>query len=653
MNAPHELPLCDIVMEGGITSGIIYPRAVVKLQKFRIKSIGGTSAGAIAAAATAAAELGRARDPKANPGFVRLANLPTELAGPSALNPGSTRLLDLFQPSPRTQPLFTLLISTLNATGPLDRVGQLLLGAMHAFCERFYIAAAVPLIFTFAFSRHDVYAWIVSALLGVVLGGAALLYSFWRVLSGAVVDQGYGICRGFGPEAHNLKPGDKAEPLTLWLARLLNECAGKQPDDAPLTFGELWEGAGPNNAPPQWLQDAGVREWRYIELQMMTTSVSHGRPYRFPFADDDQHLFFDATQLREWFPDNVVNHMVANARDYAKERHVGEPEVLPTNLLMLPSAANLPVVFATRLSLSFPLLLCAVPLWAPDFENRNRAGREFKRCWFSDGGISSNFPIHFFDAPLPMWPTFGLKLESELACYLQIKKLCDVEPGEADKYAWDPDSHSIEETNRFFLPGRNSAGRGESWCRFDDATDNTAKLIGFALGLFDAARNWRDRMLTRAPGVRDRVIRLYLKQGEGGLNLNMQPELVTRLAGLGEQAAERLIARFAPPATTPMGMDNHRWVRLRNLAAVLERDLSGLHRVIHAQPPDLRSWSALIADRSGAPPDRELYGIDGLQPKKLEELLQQLAALSYALAEPPTVSDGPKRPAVVRIVPNV
>jgi hypothetical protein len=102
-----------------------------------------------------------------------------------------------------------------------------------------------------------------------------------------------------------------------------------------------------------------------------------------------------------------------------------------------------------------------------------------------------------------------------------------------------------------------------------------------------------------------------------------------------------------------MGMDNHRWVRLSNLAAVLERDLNGLHRVIHAQPPDLSSWSALIAERTGTPPDRELYGIDGLQPKKLEELLQRLAALSNALANPPTVADGPKRPSVVRIVPNV
>ena len=53
--------VCDIVLKGGITSGIVYPLALVKLaEKYRFSCIGGTSAGAIAAAACAAAEYGRA-----------------------------------------------------------------------------------------------------------------------------------------------------------------------------------------------------------------------------------------------------------------------------------------------------------------------------------------------------------------------------------------------------------------------------------------------------------------------------------------------------------------------------------------------------------------------------------------------------------------
>jgi Patatin-like phospholipase len=52
---------CDIVMKGGITSGVIYPLAVCELAKtYRLHSLGGASAGAIAAAAAAAAEVGGA-----------------------------------------------------------------------------------------------------------------------------------------------------------------------------------------------------------------------------------------------------------------------------------------------------------------------------------------------------------------------------------------------------------------------------------------------------------------------------------------------------------------------------------------------------------------------------------------------------------------
>jgi hypothetical protein len=40
---------CDIVMKGGITSGVVYPLAALELAKdHRFRNIGGTSAGAIA-----------------------------------------------------------------------------------------------------------------------------------------------------------------------------------------------------------------------------------------------------------------------------------------------------------------------------------------------------------------------------------------------------------------------------------------------------------------------------------------------------------------------------------------------------------------------------------------------------------------------------
>ena len=53
----------DLTMEGGTTSGVVYPLAVCELAtNFRFRNVGGASAGAIAAALTAAAELGRSSD---------------------------------------------------------------------------------------------------------------------------------------------------------------------------------------------------------------------------------------------------------------------------------------------------------------------------------------------------------------------------------------------------------------------------------------------------------------------------------------------------------------------------------------------------------------------------------------------------------------
>ena len=59
---------CDLIMKGGVTSGLVYPGAIATLSEtFRLRNIGGTSAGAIGAVAAAAMEYGlrTGRNPKA------------------------------------------------------------------------------------------------------------------------------------------------------------------------------------------------------------------------------------------------------------------------------------------------------------------------------------------------------------------------------------------------------------------------------------------------------------------------------------------------------------------------------------------------------------------------------------------------------------
>src|SRR5262249_46235664 len=91
--ANTELKEWDIIMEGGIGAGGVYPKAILELSEYyRFRSIGGTSAGAIAAVITASAEYNRAGD-----GFKVIAELPTEIR---------SKLETLFQASPNVRALF-------------------------------------------------------------------------------------------------------------------------------------------------------------------------------------------------------------------------------------------------------------------------------------------------------------------------------------------------------------------------------------------------------------------------------------------------------------------------------------------------------------------------------------------------------------------
>jgi len=73
---------CDLIMKGGVTSGVVYPRAITELSKYyQFSSIGGTSAGAIAASIAAAAEYARANG-RAD-AFATVEQLPTFLGGES------------------------------------------------------------------------------------------------------------------------------------------------------------------------------------------------------------------------------------------------------------------------------------------------------------------------------------------------------------------------------------------------------------------------------------------------------------------------------------------------------------------------------------------------------------------------------------------
>jgi hypothetical protein len=111
--SPPPKPVCDIVMKGGITSGVVYPKAIVEIaSKYRLRRVGGSSAGAIAAAAAAAAQLGECRTDQRS-GFELLSTLPAHLGEPIQ---GQSRLQQLFQPQWTVRQLFNVLLAGMDPT---------------------------------------------------------------------------------------------------------------------------------------------------------------------------------------------------------------------------------------------------------------------------------------------------------------------------------------------------------------------------------------------------------------------------------------------------------------------------------------------------------------------------------------------------------
>ena len=141
--AAPPLKNCDLVMKGGITSGVVYPRVVTEIAKsFNLKSVGGTSAGAIAAAAAAAAQSyeDSAKKNRHGGGFKHVDSLPDLLSAENSS--GHTNLFTFFQPQPETSRLYRVLCAALNAKSRLQAVRRVLIAAVREFWFAFAIGAA-------------------------------------------------------------------------------------------------------------------------------------------------------------------------------------------------------------------------------------------------------------------------------------------------------------------------------------------------------------------------------------------------------------------------------------------------------------------------------------------------------------------------------
>lgn len=597
---------CDIVMKGGITSGVVYPKAVTELApRYKFRQIGGTSAGAIAAAVIAAAEHNRAGG-----GFDEVEKLPHTLGEDSFM-------LKVFRPDKRTRALFEALVAFIKH----GKVG----GTLRLF-RWFPVSLALPLLLIPA-------GIVISAVAGAPAAYAvgAALAALILVLIGLVVEglkavrtlgeNDFGICH-LGPGA-----GTKDQAaLTPWLHSVIQRAAGRTEDGSPLTFGDLW-GIDPMTGN----REPGERK---IDLQMVTTSLSHGRPVRLPVPLQKHGsalewgggLLFVRAEMERYFPAGVVDHLVEKGGPPEKETAARLAVVAPgIEFHRFPIGADLPVIVGTRMSLSFPILITAVTLWELD-DGANPEKPPLKRVVFSDGGITSNFPIHLFDSPLPRRPTFGLQLTS-------------FEKGDGPNPK-DP-GHAVEGPPAVDEPTR-------------EMRSDIDGTFGFFTAIKDAMQNWRDNLQGELPGYRERIVHIKMARDEGGLNLAMTDDQVKQLTGRGEIAGERLLTAFSGPAGAPpvstKHWNDHRFARYRVVMSVLERFLHSYAEGWNAEPPITTPMPKRVEAGMTAP-----YAFDS--PDELSEALSRSKA--YLETEPDSpeqsLDDGgvPRPSATLRTVPPV
>lgn len=606
---------CDLIMKGGITSGVVYPLTICRVAtKYRLRSIGGTSAGAIAAGAAAAAEHRRQTD-RADPdaGYRKLALLPQDI---------STRLDGLFQPRPEMRRLYSVLSAAIDpdkkSVGKLAAIlAKVIAGQPWWFAGGFLATLAVVapgLVVATGFPVDLTGVWriliglVLPALLALALAVVAAAAGFAREAGRTLPPIGFGMTDG---ATHEATPA-----LTDWLADELDQMAGVGPG-ACLTLGDLWG----EEAVARWKEgsDAGWVEsgpmWRAksprrVSLEVMTTDLTLRRPFRMPFTT--QEFMFAESEWSVLFPERVVATM---ARDEFRtgHRHPETGELLyrfpgrgSAENPSRPGPEHLPVAVMVRMSLSFPVLISAVPLYAVDYGG----DQSVVRHWFSDGGVGSNFPMHLFDALLPSRPTFGVNLAAPDPLY-------------PEAMVW--------------RPGPTSGGTAPRALPF-------AGVGGFVGALKDTMLDWADNKQVTQRGYADRVVEIRLRDDEGGMNLRMPEERVLKLAGRGALAGEELLS---------FDWEAHRVVRYRTAMARLNDLLDRTRAVWESDDGALYPEHLANYPSTGAPGSSYLGGQQWrAADRAAAETLFAAAEEWRAAGWPATAEPWPQPAPEIRTVPE-
>lgn len=510
---------CDLVMKGGTTSGTLYPKAIQQImKKYRLVNIGGTSAGAIAAAAAAAAEIGRDHDSEH-----KLEQLAESLPG---------KLLSFFQPRKEASFLFDIGLAWINNKTPLQFVVSLTKLWAKQYVKSFSIFAILIFVCGLAigtacrYNDMPKYLWLaIIAILATILYGIFWLvisiYRSYRLAKKQLSESnGFGIC----PGASQSWAGKPA--FTDWFSERLNDLAGIKDSNKPLTFGDLnGDHASNKNA---------------VNLVVLSTSVTDGRMVKIPFEQSESYLFLESDWAGK-IPANALSWMIKNSRTITlPDAEKGEREYH-----YLPETKELPVIVAVRMSMSFPLLFTTTKLYR--IRDQYKAPQPVV---FTDGGVTSNFPIHFFDNIWPSRPTFGITLDR------------------------------TDSTNLGALAPRFGTEISE-----EGIPRQLSEVRDFISALLSTMQDWSDNEQSNLLSARQRIVRIPLLQEEGGLNLTMPPELIDKLIERGRKAGEKF---------GEFDEEQHRWTRFVSSMVSFAESHAGMKKVWNpenfSENPSLREF---------------------------------------------------------------
>lgn len=390
--------------------------------------------------------------------------------------------------------------------------------------------------------------------------------------------------------AAKVLPRRTVEPnLTDWLTQAMTDLAGLEPDEV-LRFGHLWVGGAYVPGDPDHTGEAAADDprLRSINLELMSTELIRRAPYRFPLpktTSDEDRLYFDPADLDGVLPRRVVDAMTLNAPP-RQVQSLASGTML--TLYPFPQPWDLPVIFATRASLALPVLFQSLRLYelrqgsvpvrtefgarlardgAPLRFPTNQADADpvAQELWLTDGGVTSNFPIHMFDSPLPLWPTVGIDL------------------GDYPAGAHHQDVYLL----------------GDARAAKYLATPMKQAMSSFVGAILGTSLQWRDNAQLQMPAFQARIAVVRQRSYEGGNNLFMTRTDVASLAIRGVVAGMRLRRRFASDAQ----WQRQQWLRLRvagqNVVDVAERLQTSLREQTYAKlvPEQLtgREWQQLEA----------------------------------------------------------